>query len=352
MTRKLIASISAATAMGLTSLKAAPTSYPPFQEVVDLLRTNLTGFDPAEFNRRATDALLREFAGKWTSPGEKLAPANQPSVAGQSVYERYYPYVRIGQIDQPLEQILATWVTDTNTFAAARGVVIDLRFATGTDYDAAARVAGLFSQPNQPLIDWGEGLRRSSTDTNKSWTLPVAILVNGRTAGAAEALAAVLQQNGSGLVIGSRTAGQAGPLRQFTLSSGQQLQVPIGQIRFGSGEPMPPAGMVPDIEVATRPEHELAWINDPFTPVAASTNSSSATNRIVSSITVRRKVNEAELVRAQKAGKNPDSLLDGATGSTTKPPASTEEAANQAVRDPVLGRALDLLKGLSVIRRR
>lgn len=348
MTRQLFATFLIAAAVEAATLAAAPQSYPPFSEIVDLLRTNLIGFAPGEFDRRAGEALVREFGAKWTEAAESPTPTPAAPIASKTVHDRHFPYVRIGHVDAQLAPTLESWIADTNTFSASRGVILDLRFATGTDYKAVAQVAALFARPDQPLLDWGDGLQRSSSDTNKNWTLPVAVLINTRTSGAAEALAAVLQEGAMGLLIGSRTAGQSGPLREFTLSGGQRLQVPFGLIRLASGEALPSGGIRPDIDVQTRVEHEMAWLNDPFTAIASSTNSVSATNRIVSSISVRRKVNEAELVRAQKSGKNPDSLLNGADSPSTK----SEDPNAQVVKDPVLGRALDLLKGLSVIRRR
>lgn len=348
MTRQLFATILIAAAVEASALAAPPQPYPPFSEIIELLRTNLVGFAPGEFERRAGEALVREFGAKWTESTDAPTTAASAPIASKTIHDRHFPYVQVGHVDAQLAPALESWLSDTNAFAASRGVIIDLRFATGTDYKAVAQVAALFARPDQPLLDWGDGLQRSSSDTNKNWTLPVAVLINSKTSGAAETLAAVLQEGATGLLIGSRTAGQSGPLREFTLSGGQRLQVPFGLIRLASGDPLPSGGIRPDIEVHTRVEHELAWLNDPFTAIASSTNSSSATNRIVSSISVRRKVNEAELVRAQKSGKNPDSLLNGADSPSPK----TEDPNAQAVRDPVLGRALDLLKGLSVIRRR
>ena len=60
----------------------------------------------------------------------------------------------------------------------------------------------------QPLLDWGQGLTRSK-DQNAAIAMPVAALVNRRTSGSAEALAAVLQKTGTALVLGDRTAGSA-----------------------------------------------------------------------------------------------------------------------------------------------
>ena len=154
------------------------------------------------------------------------------------------------------------------------------------------------------------------------------------------------------LLIGGQTAGQAGLYKEFTLSNGERLRVAVASVKTGKGEAIPAKGLEPDIAVATRPDHELAWISDPFMAVAAATNSPSATNKIVSSITVKKRLNEAELVRAQKAGRNPEIDLTTTAAAANRPVAATADSSAPSVRDPVLGRALDLLKGLSLIRGR
>lgn len=340
--------------MSLTSPAAAHAqeAYPPFKEVYELLRTNLPGFSVEAFERNATEALVRQFGGRWVAAAASEPATNTAPIVQKTVYETHFPYVRLGLIGGELDQVLAGWLADTNTLPSANGIILDLRFATGNDYAVAAKTAALFAQPDQPLLDWGEGLHRAPAETNRLANLPVAILVNSRTSGAAEALAAALQEVGAGLVIGSNTAGQAGLLREFKLSNGRTLQVPVGPIRTGAGKTIASTGVTPDIAVNTRVEHELAWLNDPFTAVAASTNSASATNRIVSSFSVRRRVNEAELVRAQKAGRSPESVLGTEETNSPRHAVSGDKPSASAVQDPVLGRALDLLKGLHLIRKR
>ena len=100
-----------------------------------------------------------------------------------------------------------------------KGLVLDLRYTSGKDYEAAAAVADLFVSKERPLLNWGKGIVRSSSKTD-AIEVPVAVLVNGQTAGAAEALAAVLREAGSGLVLGSRTAGQAMIAEEFPLKNG------------------------------------------------------------------------------------------------------------------------------------
>jgi hypothetical protein len=101
--------------------------------------------------------------------------------------------------------------------------------------------------------------------------------------------------------------------------------------------------------VAVREEEEKAWIADPFGPSSAATASSGRTDGTGGTNTVsrpRRRLTEADLVRSRREGKS--------IGQTNTVPAAGESSAPipppKLVRDPVLARALDLLKGLSVIR--
>lgn len=346
------------------ALVAVPNSVaaaePPYRELFELLRTNLVGtsLSAEDFERNASQALLKHFAGRVLVAGEVAETTNGPAVAQRATYDQHYAYLRIGQVNADLKSVLTELASDTNALANIRGLVVDLRFASGNDYAAAAGAAGVLVPAGKPLLDWGEGRADSTPGNFPPWTLPIAVLVNGQTAGGAEAFAAILREAGSGILIGSQTAGQTGLYREFPLSTGQKLRVAVAPIKTGNGEPIPMRGIEPDIKVATRPEHELAWLNDPFMAVASATNSASATNKIVSTFTVRRRVNEAELVRAQKAGKNLDTLgetnppANGTAKPKTASAASPADAQPPAVRDPVLGRALDLLKGLSLIRGR
>ncbi len=340
----LLASLMWLSSQSLTVVQAA---LPPFLEVFEILRTNLVGLGNSGFEHQATEALLKQFGGSVIAANEIRKELAETGIVHRATYDRHYPYVRLGHLSGSTDQALAEYLADTNIMSSARGLVLDLRFAQGTDYAIAAKIAGLFAPPGQPLLDWGDGLITSTSTTNHAWSLPIAVLVNQETSGAAEALAAVLRETASGLVIGRRTAGKSGRLKEFPLSTGERLQLPVSPVKTGAGEVLPQQGLAPDIEVVTRVEHDKAWLDDPFTAVAAATNSLSATNKLVSAVSVRRRVNEAELVRALKAGKRSDT--NDTALQAEKPSASTE---SRAVRDPVLGRALDLLKGLSLIRRR
>src|SRR5438094_371899 len=157
--------------------RADTNAAPDFMEVYDLVRAHVKELGVAELNRAAVQALVTALGPKVSlvANGEADDATGGPLVSKSSLFDRDIAYVRI---------------------------------AGGDDYAAAVAAADLFVNKERPLLDWGNGMVRSKEKAD-AITVPVAVLVNRRTAGAAEAVAAVLRQTGAGLVLGSKTAGQA-----------------------------------------------------------------------------------------------------------------------------------------------
>jgi hypothetical protein len=326
-------------ALCLVSSKSfAVESLPTFQEVYELLRTNPPGLSAEEFNRAALGGLVRGLDGRVILPMlETNSPSGTSSVAQATVLDNGFAWIRLGQIDdRAAAQIGQAWsgLASSNRL---RGLILDLRGASGQDYAAAAAVADKFLASELPLLIWAGGKATSTIKTN-AWLKPVAVLVNEQTSASAEALAAVLRQSRVALVLGQPTAGRARTMKEFRLSNGQPMWIASEPVRLGDGLPLDEP-VKPDITVPTSREQELQWLDDPFRKAGA------AAKTIVSSA-ARRRINEAELVRQQREGKTPDEEF------TAEPAASKEatEPEKPVVQDPVLARALDLLKGLAVIQ--
>jgi C-terminal processing protease CtpA/Prc len=320
-----------------------------FSEVYELLKANLAGTTEAELNRAAVRGLLDQLAAKVTVVGEL------PRVIGQEVtnapitatlFDGNYGYFRVSRLQSGADQEFQTLVNRLRATNLLKGLVIDLRFTGGNEYMAAVALADRFLANERELVDWGEGWKSSTSKTN-AITLPVAILVNRKTMGAAEVLAGILRHRQVGLLIGTNTAGQASMAKEFALKSGQRLRLAIAPVKVADGKELPFTGVPADIGVDVSPEDELGWYEDaykvlPKLAAAASTNDTglASTNR-----PVRRRVNEAELVRMNRDGQNPDRDIP-----FTNAPGRTFEPLTPVVNDPALVRALDLLKGLAVVQ--
>jgi len=345
---KCFATVILAAFAGLTNGIAATTDpAPDFQEVYDLLKSNLTGVSEAELNRAAVEGLLTNLRGKVSlledenSWGSKNAG---PSVVKTIVLEQDVAYIRLSHVANGLAQEIESAqrkLSETNTL---KGLVLDLRFAAGDDFAAAAAAADLFVAKERPLIDWGAGMAKSKDKPNPI-KLPVAVLVNRDTTGAAEALSAILRETGSGLILGTTTAGGAMIAREFTLKNGQKLRIASVPVKLGDGTSLSAQGVKPDIEVAVASVQERAYLEDPYAsppgmkPSVGTTAGADAAIRPVR----RQRISEADLVRERREGTNFDQ--EGFTAVRDREP------EKPLIRDPVLARAVDLLKGLALVRR-
>jgi C-terminal processing protease CtpA/Prc len=268
---------------------------------------------------------------------------NAVPMTSSAILDENYGYIRVTRVGARLPEEFASSLEKLAATNKLKGLVVDLRFAGGSDYASAASVADRFLASEQPLLDWGQGVVKSTDKTN-AFRLPVAVLVNQFTSGAAEALAAALRQTEVALLIGTNTAGQASMTKDFPLSTGQTLRVAVSPVRAGSGVLV--ERLQPDIQVTVKPEDERTYFADIYRVPSKAGMTSAATDLASLALTnkpPRKRLNEAELVRMLREGER----LDDETAKATP----GMEAVKPAIADPVLARAVDLLKALAVVRR-
>ncbi len=131
-----------------------------------------------------TRRFLSFLAGLLALCGSLRADTTNMATFTASVLENDVAYLRVGEVGENLADEIQS---AQNILAATNkisGTVLDLRFAGGDDLAAAKAAANLFTAKK----------------------LPLAILVNGETRGAALALATTLRAARDGLVFGSTAA--------------------------------------------------------------------------------------------------------------------------------------------------
>jgi carboxyl-terminal processing protease len=149
--------------------------------------------------------------------------------------------------------------------------VLDLRDNGGGDVGTFARAAGLFI-PEGPLgvtVD-RQGLEaviaaepQGAPAAHEAFAQPLAVLVNGRTASAAELLAADLQEYGVGRVFGTTTAGCFGNSQLFRLPDGTALWLTVRALQSGRARrDVHQLGVTPD-EAILQSRADLASGRDP-----------------------------------------------------------------------------------------
>lgn len=319
-------------------------AMPDFKEVYDLIHQNAVGVTDADLNRAAVEGLVYELRSKVTllTNGVAVGEAGGPLAGKPQIVLDDVAYLRVASVSGDIASAVDKACQELNVSNRLKGVVIDLRYATGSDYAAAGALVDLFTGKSESLYFWGSGTISSHEKTN-AIKLPVTILINGETSGSAELVAALFRETGSGLILGSHSAGRAMSTKSFPVSGGAELLVATGPITLGDGSKMSSNGVKPDIEVPVSAEDEKAFYANEYR-VVASTNAvgegtlamgaeGADTNR------PRVRFNEAELVRERNGGIGRSSA------------APDQEEDKPLISDPVLARAVDLLKGLAVVRR-
>jgi hypothetical protein len=322
------------------SLHAGATNAAPdFQQVYELLRANLAGMSDTELNSAAVEGLLKQLHGRATlvgSPAETTTSQSGPELIKSAVLESNVLYLRVREVGNGLvDQLAAAYrqLAATNKIA---GVALDLRFAGGNDCTAAVATADLFVTKKMPLLEWGNGAE-DSQPAKKPIPGPLMVLVNGETRGAAEALAAALREADAGLIIGNPTAGLAMTTRDFLLKNGERLRIATNPVRLGDGVVI--SRVSPDVAVTVSLGDERAYLKNPYATLAQNDQAIAiGTNDFRTFVD---HMSEADLVRQK--------LKDGEDIGASVPVRS-KSPPKPVIQDPVLARALDLIKGLAIVR--
>jgi carboxyl-terminal processing protease len=175
-------------------------------------------------------------------------------------------YIRIAAFDQSTAEELERKIGDLRKSGADR-LAVDLRGTAEGPVDAGIAVARLFvgSGTLARLEARGEPVETITARAEDGrLTLPVALLVNTGTSGAAEIFAAALEGNDRAELIGSRTLGRAARQRLVRLPDGSALWMTWARFTTPGGEPLHGRGLEPQIEVeepevefgAARPEQD------------------------------------------------------------------------------------------------
>ena len=133
------------------------------------------------------------------------------------------------------------------------GFVLDLRGNGGGSTDGAAAAIGLFlpGVPSFPLIHRGvvsEIMRATAPEAaDTSWKGPVAVLVDGYTASAAEMIAGAIDSYGRGPLLGAHTFGKGCVQEYFDDHSGQGvLRLTTLLVALPDGSPLQQVGLEPE----------------------------------------------------------------------------------------------------------
>lgn len=333
-----VSSLSAATPP--TTVASAGPDQKEFGEVMELLKTRYA--DPVaisdnKIGNAALNGVLERLGGGATLLSQPSVSGPQRLISsellpGNIVYWRTATFKPIKDWTQ-LETQLSDWQKN-----GAIGLVLDIRdFESTNDYAGAARMASIFTPPGEALFTV-DGLQipqqvyHSTAGIGKKLpTLPLVILTNRRTTGAAEALAAVLRQDAKAILVGRSTAGQAALFAEIKLSTGRYLRLATGQAVLADGTTLFGKPIIPDIAL---------YIDDRNERLALEENNQGQAAALVRELPPRPHTSESALVHDQTP--ELDELIAEQLASHETDP----KTENIPLQDIALIRAMDVLRSI------
>jgi len=225
------------------------------------------------------------LAGWLASSVLARADVSSPALTKSEILEGNVAYLRVSHVAAGLSEEIGAANSALTTTNKIAGTVLDLRFADGDDAAAATATANRLAAKK----------------------LPLAILVNDKTRGAAVTLATALREARTGLIFGPA-----------------------------------PAAVKPDIAIEENPADEKKFFENPY--AAPATNEVAALPGTNDFLPWVDHTSEADLVRAK--------IKDGDEFEKFEntPPPHAAGPQKPVIRDPVLARTVDLIKGLAIVR--
>lgn len=197
----------------------------------------VNGWSPEEVQRLlrgapgSTVTLSIERPGNATPIPVTLtrAPIRQSAVRHAALLPSGVGYVAVGTFSDSAERDVARAV-DSLTHAGASSLILDLRSSPGGLLEQGVQMADLFLKRGEVVArtkgrDSTEN--RTYTDTTASrWpTLPMSVLVDDKTASAAEVVAGALQDHDRAVILGEPTFGKGSVQHVFPVPGGGAVRL-------------------------------------------------------------------------------------------------------------------------------
>lgn len=215
---------------------------------IDLIDAN------AMLSGQAGTSVELTFLRTRTRANEKVkitrAPVAQPKPETQ-LMEQQIGYVKVPVLVGQAEAV-QTSIKDAVKRGATK-IILDLRGSAGDDLQTGVTVANYFLKSGTiaKVIGRKEKLLNTfeAKPENAITDLPVAVLIDNSTAGAAEVIAAAIQDNKRGDVIGERSFGVGTAQQLFPLDDGSAMLLTTSRYASPNGKFFFPEGVMPATEV-------------------------------------------------------------------------------------------------------
>ena len=188
-----------------------------------------------EFDVTITRATIRTQALRWNMEGDVLV-------------------LRLSSFTSSVPEMLEKAIAEATASVTPRAVVLDMRGNGGGLFRQAVTIADAFLSTGEIV-----SLRGRTAGNQRSWKadpsehfagVPMVVLLDGRSASAAELVAAALQENGRAIVMGQRSFGKGSVQSVINLGMDKgALRLTTALYHGPSGRSVQRTGVGPDIEL-------------------------------------------------------------------------------------------------------
>ncbi len=186
-----------------------------------------------------------------------------PPVTDKMIEDGGIGYVKAEALTKGKSQEIASKIKALEK-SGAKKILLDLRNCAEGDESEGVAVANLFLNHGTITYLQGQKFPREAfnADASKAVTnLPMGVLVNRGTSGAAEIVAAAILENARGDVIGDKTFGDGSVQKTIDLPDGGALILSVAKYYSPSGKAIQDAAVTPNVLVADVPD-EIAATED------------------------------------------------------------------------------------------
>jgi len=162
-------------------------------------------------------------------------------------------YVKVEALTKGKAQEVASKIKSLEK-SGAKKILLDLRYCAEGDESEGIAVANLFL--NHGTITYLQGQKypreNYAADPQKAvTTLPLVVMVNRGTSGAAEIVAAAILENARGDVLGDKTFGSGSVQKTIDIPDGSALILSVAKYYSPGGKSIEDAAVTPNILVAS-----------------------------------------------------------------------------------------------------
>lgn len=236
----------------LVSVDGRPIEEARLDKVVRLIRgepgteLKLTVYRPAQ-EREITFTLKRERI--------RLQSVRNVSITADGI-----GYLQITQFSERTAKEFIAALEDLER-RGLKSFILDLRNNPGGLLDAAVEVSDAFFRKGE-LVAYTQGRTEASRydfsarGRHPARTYPIAILVNGGSASAAEIVAGAMRDTGRAVIVGEKTFGKGSVQSIIDLGNGEGIRLTTGRYYTPSGITIHERGILPHVEIEMNADDE------------------------------------------------------------------------------------------------